>query len=144
MGSVRLWLLGGAILAAASALSAEDLIWGSDLAAAEKRAIKDHKLILLDFTGSDWCGYCRMLDSQVISSDEFGEFASKYILVRVDFPKFHSQDSDEKSRNRSLAMEYKIEGYPTLVLVGPTGREIRRVEGYEPKSGAAAYLAQFY
>jgi thioredoxin-related protein len=144
MGSVRLWLLGGALLAAASSLcGGEELTWSSDLAAAETLAAKEHKQILIEFTGSDWCGYCRMLDLQVVSTNQFEDFASRYILVRIDFLKFHPQDADEKQRNQSLVHTYKIEGFPTLVVMDAAGRERRRVVGYDPATDADAYVALF-
>jgi thioredoxin-related protein len=119
-----------------------ELAWSSDLTAAKAQAVKENKKLLLDFTGSDWCVYCAKLDAEVFTTSEFASFAKDYVLVRLDYPRQKEQPQAEKEQNAALRKKYRIEGYPTVIVVEDTGRELRRAEGYDPGSGATAYLAQ--
>ncbi len=61
--------------------------WLTDLRIAKERARQEKKAILLNFTGSDWCGWCKKLDAEVFSQKEFKDYAAKHlVLVEVDFP----------------------------------------------------------
>jgi thioredoxin-related protein len=128
------------VLAALSPLTAADT-WLTDYAAARAQASKENKKLLLDFTGSDWCGYCIKLDKEVLGTPEFAAFAQDYILVRLDYPRKKTLPTAEKEQNAKLKAEFKIEGYPTLIVASADGHELNRVVGYEPGSGAVAYLA---
>ena len=62
--------------------------WLDDIENAKEQAKQGGKRILLDFTGSDWCGWCKKLDAEVFSQQEFKDYAAKkLVLVEVDFPK---------------------------------------------------------
>jgi protein disulfide-isomerase len=109
----------------------ESLPWQTDFAAAKSAATQQKKYILLDFTGSDWCPYCIQMDKEVFAKPAFSSFAGqKLILVKLDFPRRTSQSAAEKSQNQQLAKQYGIEGFPTYVLLDPSGKEIRRQVGY--------------
>src|ERR1700719_1391583 len=73
--------------AASNAPRAPNDIWLTDLAAARQQAASENKRLLLDFTGSDWCGYCKLLDAEVLNTSTFRDFAKDYVLVRIDFPR---------------------------------------------------------
>jgi protein disulfide-isomerase len=106
-------------------------VWQTDFAAAKSAATQQNKYILLDFTGSDWCPYCIKMDKEVFAKPAFSTFADqKLVLVKLDFPRRANQSSAEKSQNQELAKKYGIEGFPTYVLLDPSGKELRRQVGY--------------
>jgi thioredoxin-related protein len=117
--------------------------WLTDFAAAKQRAANENKKMLLDFTGSDWCYFCKRLDAEVLDTPTFKDFAKDYVLVRVDFPRSQELPPDLKKQNKALAQQYRINGFPTLVELSSSGQEIARQSGYHPGSGPQAYIAQF-
>ncbi|HTJ79553.1 MAG TPA: thioredoxin family protein [Rariglobus sp.] len=121
-------------------LHAADDAWLTDYAAAARKASVEHKPMLLDFTGSDWCGWCMKLDREVFSRPEFVSYAkTNLILVKVDFPRDKPQSAAEKHQNEKLAAKYKIEGYPTIVVLNEHGTQIGEL-GYE-EGGAKVWIA---
>ncbi len=97
----------------------------TDFAAAQAKAKAEGKPMLLDFTGSDWCGWCMKLDQEIFSTAEFRDYAQKhFVLVKVDFPMRKPQPAAEKAQNEQLAARFQIEGYPTLVLLAPDGKTL--------------------
>jgi thioredoxin-related protein len=129
--------------AAASVPRAPNDTWLTDFAAAKQQAASENKKLLLDFTGSDWCGYCKLLEAEVLSTDAFKDFAKDYVLVRIDFPRSTELAPDLKQQNDALAQQFQVGGFPTLIAMDSSGREITRQSGYQPGSGPQAYLAQF-
>ena len=116
--------------------------WGTDFSDALNQAASRNKLVLMDFTGSDWCSWCMKFDQEVLSTSRFAAYAqNKLILVRVDFP--HNLPQPEKVRhaNRDLANRFNVDGYPTLILVDSSGRELGRQGGYVP-GGPEAFIAE--
>ena len=94
--------------------------WLDDLAKAKAGA--NGKRILLDFTGSDWCGWCKKLDAEVFSTQEFKDYAAKHlVLVEVDFPHGFKLPDAVKKQNDALAKKYQISGYPTVIITSPSG-----------------------
>ena len=92
--------------------------WSTDYDAALKLAKETHRQVLLDFTGSDWCGWCMKLDREILATPEFKWFADQHlILVKIDFPMHKAQPDAEKARNEELAAQFQVQGYPTLVLL---------------------------
>jgi thiol-disulfide isomerase/thioredoxin len=103
-----------------SVASAEQ--WMTSLPNAQAKAKADNKLVLMDFTGSDWCPSCEMLDAEVFSQPEFIAYAkTNFVLLEVDFPLHKEQAAELKKANKALSKQYKIEAYPTLVLIKPDG-----------------------
>ena len=128
------------MISAAASLQAAELTWQTDFAAASKQAAQEHKYILLDFTGSDWCPWCIKMDKEVFDQSQFSDFAVKnLILVKVDFPRKTAQSPAEKSQNEELAKKYAIEGFPTYILLDSSGKEVRRQVGYL-QGGATAFI----
>lgn len=142
MKSPRLLFFFGLLLITVGPLPAADT-WLTDFADAKATAMKEHKKLLLDFTDSDWCRFCIKLENEVLSKDEFATFAKDYVLVRLDYPQKKALPAAEKAQNAALMTQFKIEGYPTLIVADARGNELSRAVGYEPGSGPAAYLAQF-
>ncbi len=114
--------------------------WSSDFAAAKKQAWESNKDLLMDFTGSDWCGWCIKLDDEVFSKEEFKTGVKEmFVLVEVDFPKDKSKLTEETiKQNDELGKKYGIEGYPTILLADPAGKPFAST-GYQ-EGGAEAYL----
>jgi protein disulfide-isomerase len=110
---------------------AAELAWKTDFAQASAQAGQQHKYMLLDFTGSDWCPWCVKMDKEVFNQPQFSDFAGKnLVLVKLDFPRRAVQSAAEKSQNEGLAKKYGIEGFPTYILLDPNGKEVRRQVGY--------------
>src|SRR5215831_20408346 len=94
----------------------DGLPWQTDLPKALEQAKAENKIALLDFTGSDWCGWCIKFDQEVFATHDFKEYADKnLVLVQLDFPNRKSQSAELKKANAELKEKYKIDGYPTLV-----------------------------
>ncbi len=99
--------------------------WTTDMDAAMKLSAKTGKMILADFSGSDWCGWCIKLDREVFSKKIFKDFAKdNLILVLVDFPNRKFISKKQKKQNKILAVKYKISGYPTVLLLDSKGKLI--------------------
>jgi protein disulfide-isomerase len=123
----------------AFAVSANAGEWMTDFAKAKAQAAKEKKAMLVDFAGSDWCGWCIKLEKEVFSKKEFQEFAKKnLILVMVDFPRHKKQSSELKKQNEKLAKEYKIRVFPTVLLFDSSGKLIFQTS-YK-RGGAAAFV----
>jgi len=113
--------------------------WLTDYDAALKASASKGKPVLIDFTGSDWCGWCIKLDREVFETREFRDYAdSRLILLKLDFPRNKPQTAQEKAKNEALASKYGVEGFPTVLLVDSTGKVLKRT-GYVP-GGPEAFL----
>jgi thioredoxin-related protein len=119
-----------------------DAQWSTDLPASQTTAKKDKKLVLVNFTGSDWCSWCKKLQKEVFTTKEFDEYAKKkLVLVEIDFPNQKKQSSDLKKANEALQSKYKAEGFPTIVVLNGEGKELWRQVGYMP-GGPSAWIAK--
>jgi len=137
----RLLVLGLALLAVlgTSAASANP-DWLTDYKQAQEQAKTSKKLVLMNFTGSDWCGWCIRLNREVFTKPEFQEYAhQKLILLEVDFPRARQLPAAEKSQNEQLAQKYQIRGFPTIVVLDGEGKMIGEL-GYTP-GGPSAFIA---
>lgn len=118
-------ILGLAFALLVSSLSARAETWETDYAKAIKAADTDKKLVLLDFTGSDWCVWCKRLDKEVFATPEFKDYAKKnLVLVKLDFPRSSQLPAALKKQNETLAKEYGIEGFPTVVVLNGAGKKV--------------------
>ena len=126
---------------AALAVTAGESDWLTDLPKAQAMAKEEKKMVLLDFTGSDWCGWCIKLHKEVFSQSEFAEYAGKnLVLVEVDFPRGKKQSAELKKANSALQRKYRIEGYPTIIVLDGNGKKIGEL-GYM-KGGPTAFIAE--
>ena len=115
--------------------------WLTSYEEAQKEAQVGNKLLLLDFTGSDWCGWCIMLDREVFSKPEFKEYAKKnLVLLELDFPKKKKMPAEIIKQNQQLAMQYQIMSFPTVVVLNGSGQVVGAL-GYL-KGGPSAFIAQ--
>lgn len=114
-------------------------LWTDNFAAAKEQAAKEGKDILIDFTGSDWCGWCIKLKDEVFNKPEFAAAApQKFVLVEADFPQQKQLPADVKAQNDQLQKEFGIEGFPTIYLLDSQGRPYAKT-GYQP-GGPGKYL----
>ena len=126
------------VLALYSASAGE---WLTDAPKAQAQAKKENKLVLLDFTGSDWCGWCIKLKGEVFDLKEFKDYADKnLVLVEVDFPRKKQLSADQKKANKALQEQYKIQGYPTIIVLNGEGKKVGEL-GYV-KGGPKAFIAE--
>src|ERR1700722_20276203 len=134
MGLLLCWL-------ALQGMAAEDLTWQTDLPGGQAQAKKEGKKIVMDFTGSDWCPWCIKLHKEVFSTPEFTEYAKKnLVLVIVDFPRSKEQSAELKKANQALQVKYKIEGYPTVIVLNSDGKKVGEL-GYEA-GGPKPFIAR--
>jgi len=123
-------------------LAAAEAQWLTSVPEAQALAKKENKLVLMDFTGSDWCSWCKKLDAEVFSKTEFIEYANKnLVLVQVDFPNSKPQSPELKKANQALQAKYKVEGFPTLVVIKPDGTIVWQQPGYL-EGGPPAVIAE--
>lgn len=133
VGLIACWALAQA--------GAAELNWMTDVPKAQAKAKSEKKLVMLDFTGSDWCGWCIKLNKEVFSQPEFVAYAEKNLVpVEVDFPRRKQQSAELKKANQALQDKYKIEGYPTIIVLNGEGKKVGEL-GYQP-GGPKAFIAE--
>jgi len=115
--------------------------WLTSYEQAQKEAQANHKLLLMDFTGSDWCGWCIMLDKEIFSKPEFKEYASKnLVLLELDFPRGKKMPAEITAQNERLLMKYGVQGFPTVVVFNSDGKPLGAL-GYQ-QGGPQAFIAE--
>jgi thioredoxin-related protein len=127
------------MVSALALVSASAGEWQTDAAKAQAQAKKENKLVLLDFTGSDWCGWCIKFKKDVLDTPEFKAYADKnLVLVEVDFPRKTKLSAEQAKANNELKKKYKVSGFPTFVILDGDGTEVGRQVGYA-KGGPEAF-----
>jgi protein disulfide-isomerase len=123
-----------------TAVAAAKSGWLTSYDQAQKEAQSKNRLLLMDFTGSDWCGWCIMLDKEVFSRPEFKEYASKnLVLLELDFPRKKQMPPETTAQNERLLMKYGIQGFPTVVVFDSSGKPLGAL-GYQA-GGPQAFIA---
>jgi thioredoxin-related protein len=116
--------------------------WLTDPVKAKAQAIKENKVILADFTGSDWCPPCKNLKASVLGTDVFTEYAKKkLVLLELDYPHHTEQPAEIKAQNAKLKQRFRITGFPTVILLDKNSKELARWVGYGGES-PEAYIAK--
>ena len=138
----RSLLLCAALLSLAfSATLRAEPSWETDYKKAQGQAKADKKLLLVDFTGSDWCGWCIKLNREVFSRPEFKDYATKnLVLLEVDFPRAKALPDAVRKQNQELAYQYGIQGFPTVVVLDGEGHKVGEL-GYM-EGGPSAFIAE--
>ena len=96
--------------------------WMTDLPAALQKAEQENKLVLIDFTGSDWCSSCIRLRQNVLDKPDFRSYAEQYfVLMEVDLPQRESFDPVLRAKNEAIAARYGVAAYPTIMVITPKG-----------------------
>lgn len=104
-------------------VSEKSVNWFLDIKKAEEQAVKEGKPLIIFFTGSDWCIWCKKLVQETISKPEFIDYANKnFVMLLCDFPN-EGADKEQIAKNSELASAFKIEGFPTLVLLDIKNRK---------------------
>jgi thioredoxin-related protein len=114
------------------------LPWLGDFNYATTEAAKENKLILINFSGSDWCGPCIRLRKEILESATFEDYARDHlVLVRADFPrqKKNQPDAAQLKRNEALADKYNPDGkFPFTLLVDKNGKILKEWDGFPDES----------
>lgn len=115
---------------------------GNKLTLAEQKAQAEHKLVLLNFSGSDWCGPCIRMHKEVFQSESFKQYSNDHlIMVNADFPRLkkHQLTPEQQQENDGLAEKYNTEGvFPFTLLLDCKGNVIYTWKGFYDQ-GAEAY-----
>lgn len=128
---MKRWLTLLSLLALVLPTSAGELKWLTSMDEALAQAKKENKLVLVNFTGSDWCFFCIKQEKEVFSTREFQNYAAKnLVLLKLDFPRKKKLPAEQEKANRALMEKYKVRGFPTLVILSPEGKELARRVGY--------------
>ena len=118
--------------------STKELKWEQDFKKAQKLAKKLNRPLLVFFTGSDWCGPCKILHKDFLDTEEFIKLADKeLILYEADFPRRTDLITPEqKVINYQIKNKYAIRGYPTILILNSDGEEVARRSGYSKMTGS--------
>ena len=123
------------------AVDKQEAKWLTDFDAAQGEARTENKMLLINFTGSDWCPPCIMLHRQVFTQPAFTEYAAKnLVLLEIDFPHTKEQSAALKEANEKLAERYGIYGFPTVIVLDSSGKKVGEL-GYMP-GGPDAFIAE--
>jgi len=143
MKSLLLSLLVIAGILATQLPARAELSWSTDATAALAQAKKDKKLVVMNFTGSDWCGWCIKLKKEVFDTTEFGNYTKdNLVLVEVDFPSKKQQSAALKKANEGLKDKYAAkDGFPTIIVLNSEGKQVWKQVGYMP-GGPKAWIAK--
>lgn len=137
MKTVKILAFSLALFMASSGF-ASSIHWQTNYTAAKEQAEKESKPMLLLFTGSDWCGWCKKLENEVFDKPEFqNQMGGKLIFVMLDFPMAAKQSPQLKSQNEELKNKYNVTGFPTVVVINPQGK-VLGTTGYKA-GGPKAY-----
>lgn len=121
------------------AVEAQELVWNNNLNKAMEISKKTKKPLMLFFTGSDWCGWCIRLQTEVFKKPEFAVWAKEnVVLVELDFPRRTALSAELTAQNNELQQFFAVQGYPTVWFVDAT-----KVDGKTnfDKLGSTGYLA---
>ncbi|CAL2092725.1 thioredoxin family protein [Tenacibaculum sp. 190524A05c] len=112
--------------------------WQPTLQDAIEKSKDENKLILVYFTGSDWCGPCINLDKNLFHTEKFRKFSEEHlVLYMADFPRNKDLVSKENRKiNKQLSEKYGQSSFPTILLIDNTGTEYGRKNG--------SYLPEYY
>ena len=113
--------------------------WLLDIDNAMAIAKKNNKTLLVDFSGSDWCGWCMKLDKEVFSKKAFKAYVKdNFVLLLIDFPRRSKQSDAEKKQNKELAQKYQVRGFPTVLILDKDGKLLK--SGGYMEGGPEAYI----
>ena len=123
-------------------VNSEEVFWTTDLETALLKSKKEHKIVMLYFSGSDWCKPCIIWKREVFDTNEFHQFANKHIIpVKLDFPRLKKNklSKEQTTKNEELAGKYNNGGvFPFIVFVDSNG-EVLGKTGYL-QGGTDAFL----
>lgn len=119
--------------------------WKTNFDEAQDAAKKEHKYILLNFSGSDWCGPCIRMHDEIFETQAFKQLAeTDLVLVNADFPRLKRNQlpKERQKQNEHLAELYNAKGsFPLTVLLTAEGKPVKQWEGY-PAVGAEQFVRE--
>jgi thioredoxin-related protein len=128
-----------------SSLFLTTTMWQTDFYKAKQLAKADHKLIVLNFSGSDWCGPCIRLHKEIFESNAFTGYANDHlVLMNADFPRLKKNQlpKEQQAKNDQLADQYNKEGkFPFTLLLTADGKVLKTWEGF-PNISSEAFTEQ--
>ncbi|MCH6257075.1 thioredoxin family protein [Puniceicoccaceae bacterium K14] len=128
-----------AIAFIAASVSASE--WTEDAAAAINESKTEDKVLLMNFTGSDWCHWCKKIEGEIFSDKMFKDYADEnLVLLKLDFPSKIPQSAELKEQNKKLLDKHGVRGFPTILALNSEGEVIGKL-GYT-HGGAAEFLSQ--
>lgn len=120
-------------------------VWEYDFSVAKTKATEKNGYILINFSGSDWCGPCIRTHKEIFEKDAFVKYAEDHlVLVRADFPRLKKNQlsPDQLKKNNDLAIKYNPEGdFPLTVLLDENGKLIKEWKGF-PNVSPEAFVKQ--
>lgn len=121
------------------------LTWETDFEKAKQTALSENKFILLNFSGSDWCGPCIRLHKEIFESTVFEKYASEsLVLLNADFPRLKKNQlsKEQQKKNDLLADTYNQEGsFPLTLLLNAEGKILKKWDGL-PKGSPEEFTKQ--
>jgi len=127
------------ILFSAGVSRGDDELWQTNFEAAKVKAKAEHKMLLVEFSGSDWCPWCKKLKTEVFDTEAFKtEVRKGFVLVNLDYPNQAPQPAELKRQNNELRKQYKVDTYPTIFVMDAKGQPVARA-GYHA-GGPQDYL----
>ena len=118
-------------------------VWRADFPGAMKQAQSENKLVLLEFTGSDWCPTCIQFNRNVLTTEKFAAYANaRFELVKLDFPRHTPQNPELARANHALADQFHINGFPTVVVLDASGKELWRQLDDSTPNAPEAFVAE--
>ncbi|MBR9920673.1 MAG: thioredoxin fold domain-containing protein [Bacteroidetes bacterium] len=119
-----------------------EITWVTDYDQAVADARDEGKEILLFFTGSDWCGWCKKLQADVLQKEAFVAYANENLIcVELDFPKRTPLPQEIRQQNKSLQGKYGVRGYPSMRLLNADEELLYTLNGYI-RGGEQALIQQ--
>ena len=130
------------MIAQDSTNSSHTLKWQQDFDNAKSMSKSVEKPLLIFFTGSDWCGPCKMLVADFFESDKFAKFATReFILYEANFPRNKDLVTDlQILDNNKLKKRYKISSYPTVIIIDGNGKVLAKRKGYNLMRDTSYYF----
>lgn len=108
--------------------------WLVNVEEAYEISSKTNRPILANFTGSDWCGWCKRLKAEVFNKPGFKEWAEdNVVLLELDFPRRMKLPAEQAQQNQSLQQAFSVTGFPTIWvfdLIKPAGTNQFQIQAY--------------
>ncbi len=123
--------------------AADAFVWYEDWNEATRLAAETDRMLLVNFTGSDWCIWCQRLEDEVFSKSSFSDWAApRFIGVRLDYPQSRSLPDEVAEQNARLRQQYAnlVKAFPTVLVVSPAGEVVAKT-GYV-QGGPEAWIQQ--
>jgi len=115
--------------------NAEAVQWTTNYDEALQSAKSQNKPIVMLFTGSDWCTYCKKLEREALDTPEFSQAAgSDFVFLKLDYPMRTKLDEKTTKQNQELKTRFDIRGYPTVLIIDANQNKIAST-GYKPGGG---------